>query len=100
MIVVDGQLPFEEYIRMAFFTYKDGDISLDPDNVYKEKDLEDVDDVHQFLMDKLPPEDPRYFLYYCRYETIVDKGARVVSGMLYIPILEHKYSNFILEFTH
>lgn len=67
MKVVKSDADQKERIRVV--TFKIGDGFINVEEIYREKDLEDVPDVYKFFVSKLAPKTCCYLLYDCHFET-------------------------------
>lgn len=66
MKVVKNDDDEKERIRIVQL-WIDGEIKVE--NIYREKDLEGVDNVFKFIKDLMRPDQSRYFLYDCHFDT-------------------------------
>lgn len=55
--------------RIVVLHHCGGDIDVEPGKIFRQKDLEAVDDVFMFLMNMLNVKECRYILYDCHFET-------------------------------
>ncbi|KAK5853816.1 hypothetical protein PBY51_014940 [Eleginops maclovinus] len=72
MKVVKNDADEKERIRIVLL-WIDGDIKVE--KIYREKDLEDLNDVFKFVKGLMRPDQSRYFLYDCHFET-KDSGRK------------------------
>uniref|UniRef100_A0A665VZL3 ADF-H domain-containing protein n=1 Tax=Echeneis naucrates TaxID=173247 RepID=A0A665VZL3_ECHNA len=67
MKVVKNDADQNERIRLAIFHIQEG--FIETETVYRQKDLDSVDDIYKFLVTQLKSNICRYVLYDCHYET-------------------------------
>lgn len=69
MKVVKNDADQSERIRLVVFHISDNFIDVEDNKIYREKDLEGVDDVYKFFIGLLKDKQCRYMLYDCHFET-------------------------------
>lgn len=79
MKVVKQDANQKDRIRLVVFHIKDG--YIDVDRLYRERDLEGVDDVFKYFLSLMDPKRCCYFLYDCHYEIKDSKKEDLVFVM-------------------
>ncbi|XP_039994541.1 non-muscle cofilin 1-like [Xiphias gladius] len=69
MKVVKSDADQSERIRLVVFEINNGYIEVEKGKIFREKDLEEVEDVFKFFLSLLDPHQCRYMLYDCHFET-------------------------------
>ncbi|XP_010790326.1 cofilin-2-like isoform X1 [Notothenia coriiceps] len=82
MKVVKNDDDEKERIRIVQL-WIDGEIKVE--NIYREKDLEGVDNVFKFIKDLMRPDQSRYFLYDCHFDTKESGRKEELIFMMWAP---------------
>ncbi|GAA6213966.1 cofilin-1-like [Lates japonicus] len=69
MKVVKNDADQNERIRLVVFHISNNFIDVEEGKIFREKDLEGVDDVYKFFIGLLKDKQCRYMLYDCHFET-------------------------------
>jgi len=69
MKVVKNDADQRERLRLVVFEINGRYIDVEEGKIFREKDLEDVDDIFKFFLSHLDPKMCRYMLYDCHFET-------------------------------
>lgn len=66
---------------MVLLRINEGFIDVEEGKIFREKDLEDKDDVYAFFLSLMKPEECCYLLYDCHYETVESPKEELVFVM-------------------